>query len=78
MKQRKRKTLMQHRRTTAASSLPGVPAFLLEQAQPYDLTSTAQRNIGFLPVLGEHPSNPALALRAVVQAAGVKLVEIDK
>lgn len=78
MKQRKRKALLQHGRVPAVSSLPAVPAFLLQPAQPYDLTSTMERNIGFLPVLGEHPSNPAIAVRAAAQAAGVKLATFDK
>lgn len=78
MKQRKRKALLQHRRITAPSSLPGVPASLLEPAEPYDMASPATRNIEFLPVLGEHPSNPDIPLRLMAQAAGVKLQRFDQ
>lgn len=77
MKQRKRKAVLQHRRITAPSSLHGVPAFLLEPARPYDMTSPVTRKIGFLPVLGEHPSNPDFALRMLTQQAGVKLHRFD-
>jgi hypothetical protein len=77
MKQRKRKALLQHRRITAPSSLHGVPAFLFEPARPYDMTSPATRKIGFLPVLGEHPSNPDFALRMLTKQAGVKIHRFD-
>jgi hypothetical protein len=77
MKQRKRKALLQHRRITVPSSLPGVPAFLLEPVRPYDMTSAATRKIGFLPVLGERPSNPDFAVRMLAQQAGVKLHRFD-
>lgn len=77
MKQRKRKALLQHRHTTVSSSLPEVPAFLLESARPYDMTSTATRKIGLLPVLGEHPSNPDFALQMLTKKAGVKLHRFD-
>lgn len=78
MKQRKRKAVLQQGRTTAAVSMPGVPAFLLEPARPYDLSPTTKRNIGFLPVLGEHPSNPDIPLRLMAKAAGVKLHRLDQ
>lgn len=77
MKQRKRKSLLQYRHIAAPSSLPEVPAFLLEPARPYDMTSTATRKIGLLPVLGEHPSNPYFALQMLTKKAGVKLHRFD-
>jgi len=76
MKQRKPKALVQHGRKTVVSSLPGVPAFLRKPAQPYNLSQA--RSIGFLPVLGEHPSNPDVVLRSLAQTAGVKLFTFDK
>lgn len=78
MKQRKRKAVLQRSRAAAPVSISGVPEFLLEPARPYDLASNATRNIGFLPVLGDHPSNPDVALRLMAQTAGVKLHRFDQ